>query len=284
MKEIDLLTFNWKEIQQYYSSGALLQDIIEKFNISRKVLDRATKEGYFIKTKRKYYRTEETKKIISEKRKKYLKENPDKHPWKKSDKHKSGPCETLKSVLKNNDISFIEEYQPLEDRFFSIDIAFPDKKIGLEINGNQHYNKNGTLKSYYKTRHDLIESNGWEIYEIHYSLVYDENFNNNLLYELKNKHLLSKIDYSFYIKKPKTKKNRSKEEYYNGIKLLNDKKCKPIIKKLKNSDIDFSKYGWVGKASKIIGITSQKVNIWMERHMKNFYEEKCYKRKINMLP
>ena len=53
MKKINLSTFNWKEIQKYYSEGALLQDVIEKFNISRKVLDRATKEGYFIKTKRK---------------------------------------------------------------------------------------------------------------------------------------------------------------------------------------------------------------------------------------
>lgn len=32
---------------------------------------------------------------------------------------------------------------PLDDRSFSLDIAFPEKKIGIEVNGNQHYERNG---------------------------------------------------------------------------------------------------------------------------------------------
>lgn len=122
---------------------------------------------------RNKHHSEECKKHISEKRKKFLQENPEKHPWKKNTKFISQPCEYLKKVLKENNISFEEEYQPLlPHRFFSIDIAFPDRKLGLEINGNQHYNANGTLKTYYQKRHDEIESNGWKLIEIHYNEVY----------------------------------------------------------------------------------------------------------------
>lgn len=93
---------------------------------------------------------------MSIKRKKYLNENPDKHVWKRSTKFKSVPSENLKSYLRSLDIEFVEEYNPLADRFFSIDIAFPNLMIGIEINGNQHYNKDGTLSSYYQERNDLI--------------------------------------------------------------------------------------------------------------------------------
>jgi very-short-patch-repair endonuclease len=48
--------------------------------------------------------------------------------------------------------------------------------VALEINGQQHYNSDGTLKDYYQNRHDLIESKGWQIIEIHYSQCFsDEN-------------------------------------------------------------------------------------------------------------
>ena len=88
----------------------------------------------------------EHKEKISEARKRYLQENKDKHPWRMSDKFKSIPCEKVKEFLTNNGIKFVEEWVPLDGRNYSIDIAFPDKKIGIEINGNQHYDRNGKLK------------------------------------------------------------------------------------------------------------------------------------------
>ena len=118
--------------------------------------------------------TEEMKNNLSVKRKKWLKENPDKHPWKRSEKFVSKPCEYFKSILKMKNLSFEEEFSPIEDRFFSVDIAFPDIKICIEINGEQHYNRDGSLSTYYQDRHDLIEANGWKVLEIHYAKVYDE--------------------------------------------------------------------------------------------------------------
>jgi very-short-patch-repair endonuclease len=121
------------------------------------------------------HHSKESKNKISESRKKFLRENPEKHPWKKNKKFISEPCEYLKTILKENSIKFEEEYQPLENRYFSIDIAFPKEKIGIEINGNQHYNKNKTLKKYYQNRHNLIEAEGWKLLEFHYLEVYKDN-------------------------------------------------------------------------------------------------------------
>ena len=47
-----------------------------------------------------------------------------------------------------------------------------------------------------------------------------------------------------------------------------------------NSDIDFSKIGWVKQVSEIIGICPQKTGQWMFHNMPDFYET-CYKRKKN---
>ena len=55
-----------------------------------------------------------------------------------------------------------------------MDIAFPDKQIGIEINGNQHYERNGDLKPYYKDRHNYLECMGWKIYELHYKIPYSD--------------------------------------------------------------------------------------------------------------
>ena len=47
-----------------------------------------------------------------------------------------------------------------DGRFFSIDIAFPDEKIGIEVNGNQHYDLcqeeiNRTYYKYYGNNLDI---------------------------------------------------------------------------------------------------------------------------------
>lgn len=143
--------------------------------------------------------TEETKKKLSEDRKKFLKDNPDKHPWKNKDKFKSIPCELFKKYLTDNNISFVEEYSPIDSNNYSVDIAFPDKKIAIEINGNQHYDKSGNLKQYYQDRHDKIEKEGWKLYEYSYHVVYNKDQVNEIILSLKTNHDLKEYDYSSYI-------------------------------------------------------------------------------------
>lgn len=179
--------------------------------------------------------SEEQKKLISKKRKDWLKNNPDKHPWRNKDKFQSKPCSKVKQFLSNKNILFVEEFNPnIPDRFFSIDIALPDKKIALEINGNQHYDRDGKLKTYYQERHDLLVSYGWTVFEIHYSHCFDiekwDNFSDIILE--KNKEF--EFDYFNYVPKIKTKSLKIKEQ---------NKKIKPLIIKNKKTIQNYCKCG-----------------------------------------
>ena len=128
------------------------------------------------------HHSEETKKKLSEKQKEYLKRNPDKHPWKKLSKFKSEPCERLKEILKSQQIKFKEEFSDNTwEHNYSIDIALPEKKIAIEVNGNQHYNNDGTMKEYYVNRENYLKSLGWTVYQLHYSLIYNEQTLLNLI-------------------------------------------------------------------------------------------------------
>jgi very-short-patch-repair endonuclease len=127
--------------------------------------------------------TKETKELLRKNRVDYLTANPDKHPWKKNSKFISEPCELLKRKLREAGLDFIEEYQPLPKRFFALDISFPDRKVGIEVNGNQHYNPDKTLKKYYQDRHDLIVESGWTLIE----LPYIEVFRDDIVQEIKSK-------------------------------------------------------------------------------------------------
>lgn len=85
----------------------------------------------------------------------------------------------------------------------------------------------------------------------------------------------------------KSKKAKLREQKMKELKLKNknirEQKKKIIIDKkienIKNSNINFGKYGWVIPVSKILGISHQKVNGWMKRNMNDFYVENCFKRK-----
>lgn len=283
--------------------------------------------------------TPESKELISLKRKEWIKNNPDKHVWKRKDKFKSVPCETLKQSLRDNKISFVEEFSPIVERGFSVDIAFPDLKIGIEINGNQHYNKDGSLKSYYQDRHDLIEKQGWKLIEIFYTDAFNVdkiielvgarqqpdysqyfkdknnkskpnternrlNFSKNLLSHLVKSFCLSDIAYNygttegvikriakkygidskdfFYvnsIKKAPRKTHLKREIYFDIVRKQNKEKEAENIEKVLNSNIDFSKLGWVTKVSKLINKKDQKINKWMKKYLPDFYRDNCFKRK-----
>ena len=225
--------------------------------------------------------TEETKKIMSEKRKLFLKNNPDKHSWKKENRQISEPCEFLKRFLISKNIKFVDEWQPLKDRFFSIDIAFPDIKLGIEVNGNQHYDSEGNLLPYYQDRHDLIVANGWKLLEIHFAAVYNLENMEELL------DIKEQPDYSEYFIKKNERKSKNKLKKKSLLprgqkqRIKADKRWEEYIPLVINSGIDFSKFGWVTKVSELLGITPQKVNKWMKRYLGDFYNTACFKRKTS---
>ena len=224
--------------------------------------------------KRKH--SENEKINLSKKRLLWLKQNPEKHPWKKNNKFISTPCQNFKKYLDSINLKYASEYNTYDEtnRNFSIDIAFPDIKLGIEINGNQHYNRDGTLKKYYQKRHEIIESHGWKLLEIHYLSCFKEENIKEII------QFYKQPDYSKYFNE-RRKKNLKKEQKIQEIKQKRRDKIEKIKNQILSSDVDFSKFGWVVKISKITGILPQKINIFMKKYLLEFYEEKCFKRKFH---
>ena len=211
---------DWEAIQKAHDRGIRVHDLLKEFKMSWGVLNKAVSQGLFV---RKYIQrkkaSEETRRIMSERKKQWCKDNPDKPVWRNPNRFKSPPCEKLKDAIRKNGLVFIEEYMPLKDRSFSIDIAFPEKKIGIEVNGNQHYDKNtGLLLPYYQDRHELIEKEMWRLIEVHFSMVYNEAFVNGMIADLKCDGIITEIDPQKYeiarIDKLAQFPNRTKPQSY----------------------------------------------------------------------
>jgi len=221
--------------------------------------------------------TEETKNKIRASRIKYFQENPDKHPWKRKDKFNSIPCEFFKNKLRDARLDFKEEFQPLADRFFSIDIAFPNKLLGIEINGNQHYKTDGTLKAYYQERHNLIMSNGWKLLEVHYARVYDNDFIDELIEFVSGQKTTAPagmiIDQHLIMRR----KKEAMEKRKIAAKEARIKKIQVRSKMILESNIDFQSFGWVSRVAKMLNISHTQVRRFIQKNMPDFYL-KCYVR------
>ena len=173
--------------------------------------------------------TAESKAKMSKSRKDWLKNNPDKHPWKRHDKFKSKPCENVKTFLRNNNILFIEEYTPDNiERNYSIDIALPDKRISLEVNGNQHYERDGTLKPYYQERQNILENAGWIVYQIHYSACY--NLGKWIDFFDKISNADAKVDFNYFTYVPRPKKMLQDLCKCGRLKSIMSIKCMDCVK------------------------------------------------------
>ena len=221
--------------------------------------------------------TEETKKILSEKRKQWLLEHKDQHVWRRDSKFLSEPCENLKQYLKDKGINFVEEYEPFDDINYCLDIAWPDEKIAIEVNGNQHYNQDGSLSKYYQKRHNLFIKRGWKIFEIHYTKCYNINindFNDILKLPIYDKEYVGKY---FSKKEIKEKENLIKQQVkQNKLELKQQEynKRKQIIENLiNNSGIDFSKSGWSTQATKYLQERGELWNKLIFRCIRKYYPE-----------
>ena len=195
-KRHNLNSVDWNKIQTFYNDKHSIKDITKTFGISQNLISRARSKNLFYIDKNRVYRpSAEVKKRISEKRTEYLRKNPDKYFWKKNSKNVSVPCERFKSKLRENNILFEEEYEPLEDRLFAVDIAFPYLGVIIEVNGTQHYDKNGLLTEYFQKRHDLIKNKGWHIIEMHYALFFKDEACDKIITDIKSKDITNYKEY-----------------------------------------------------------------------------------------
>lgn len=232
--------------------------------------------------------TEEEKHRLSEKRKAFLRNNPDKHPWRmhRYDKFVSKPCEYLKNKLRELNIEFEEEVvMPQIGRNFSIDIFIPKLKMGIEVNGNQHYDSFGQLTPYYQERHDVIEQGGIKLIELPYTSCYHEetlesiellwrNWNLNCLLNSKICEFESRQQY-YVMKRSELKQCKDaevkarydtarREGKLNSLGRIQSNKTsisqwntyKALIEE---SNVDITKFGWVKKVSQITGLTKRQI-------------------------
>ena len=71
-----------------------------------------------------------------------------------------------------------------------------------------------------------------------------------------------------------TKKRKEESSYFIKNKELEKKRWEQI----QQSNIDFSKFGWVKELSEIWGIASNKAGKYVKKHFPDFYKEKCFQR------
>jgi very-short-patch-repair endonuclease len=169
--------YNWVEIQDFYNLGNTWVDVLKHFKISSSGLSFGIKSGLF-KTRSKSDANKlshiknprtlssETKLKISESRIKFLKENPDKVPYKLNHSSKeSFPERYFSEVFENEGIK-VEKYYHIG--LYELDFCILEKKIDIEIDGNQHYDDKKIVDSD-KRRTAYLEENGWDVIRIRWS-------------------------------------------------------------------------------------------------------------------
>jgi hypothetical protein len=185
-KRVDTSLIDWKTIQDAHDNGLNFSEIVFEFSVSAFILRRAVREGLFRRNASIVHLTDERRKLLSDRMKSMRKSGIGNLTHRKSI-----PCEHLKAILRKKGLEFEEEFMPLKTRLFRVDIAFPSLKLGIEVNGNQHYEA-GNLKKYYQERHDLITSSGWKLIEMHYSLCYSTEYIDGLIIQWKDASVLTR--------------------------------------------------------------------------------------------
>lgn len=190
------IDIRWDEIQEFYDKNTL-DDTLSKFKISKSYFYKGASLGLINKRtmseslklalsklpKKKH--SEETKKKISEIRKKFILENPDKAPYKLNHSSKESYPERYFTDLFEKENIKIERYYQIG--LYELDFCIPEKKIDIEIDGNQHYYDVKIIESDIR-RTKFLEENGWDVIRIKWSeynsLNYEEKC--SFIFNLKN--------------------------------------------------------------------------------------------------
>lgn len=220
--------------------------------------------------------SDETKNKMRQSRLDYMKNNPEFTSWRTSNKM-SWPEKIFLASLEKSELMKLCEIEREKSFYpYYVDFAFINVKVAVEIQGSQHYSSNERILSDLKKK-DLILSKGWRVFYIDANQV---KFNS----EECVKELIEFIgDVNSKVKTSSIITEKEKKDIIsNNRRLLKKQEKDAFIKKrielVLNSNIDFTKFGWATKLSKILGISSQKTSLWVKTHMIDFYK-RCFKRK-----
>ncbi|MFA5299166.1 MAG: HNH endonuclease [Lutibacter sp.] len=87
----------------------------------------------------------------------------------------------------------------------------------------------------------------------------------------------------YYEKKPEVKQKSGNLKRSIKTELQIENYIQHQIDCVSNSNIDFTKLGWVGEVAKLLNKKPQKVHKWMKKYMWTFYMKNCFKRKCDRL-
>lgn len=170
----------WSELQKEYDAGTwTVREFAKLKGIAPSSIFNARKAGLFKTRSRmetmilrdfnkgKNKLTEEHKARISNGRREFLKRNPHMVPYRLNhySKGPSYPETYFREVLERAALKFEAEHRI---GVYSLDFAFIDQKIDLEIHGSQHYLDPRIVKSDARRRR-YLEKRGWSVIEIDWS-------------------------------------------------------------------------------------------------------------------
>jgi very-short-patch-repair endonuclease len=215
--------------------------------------------------------SEKTKAKISASRIKYLNENPDKVPYRLNHSSKeSYPEKCFRECLEKNKIKgWIKEMPFLR---FSIDFAFPEFKMAVEIDGSTHNSEK--VKEIDKRKTEALNNEGWRVIRFTAKRINTEVYQcmNEVLTLLGEKQIEIPLELMERkrIKEVFKKNEKTKISYFENI----NKNLKNIVE---TCEIDFSIYGWRLHLSNLFNYSVHATVNWMKKNMKEFYDERCFK-------
>lgn len=168
--------YDWALLQADYNSGLTCRELCSKYKTNMGTLFKARDRGDIVfrslqdatklawKNNRHAPLTAETRKKMSDAKKAYYVKYPEKVPYKlyHYSKGPSYPERYFRELFMKENISLITEHSI---EAYSLDFADVEKKIDIEIDGDQHFTDERIVESDRKRNMFLIDQ-GWIVYRI----------------------------------------------------------------------------------------------------------------------
>lgn len=157
---------------------------------------------------------------------------------------------------------------------YFLDFAFLNARLDVQIDGQFH--DCAELLELDDIRANKIRSRGWQVYNISYKdIKYNEidtitKFIQHLK-EIETVHAKQFGNTVVLYRDYKGKKKRTFGQYVDDIRSSRTERQLDNIKKVLDSNIDYSKRGWSLLISDLIGIPRTKVSDWCKRFIPEYY-------------
>ena len=232
--------------------------------------------------------SDESKEKIRQSRINFLKEKNGDTAWERKN---CGKMSYLEEWFYNNcilkyelDKKYIIINEYCEQPYF-IDFAFINEKIAVELDGKVHFELGNKRINHDIKKDEYLMSHGWRIFRIPYFERNEKSIEKFLNFLINDSAMSIKITenwgkYLKYCEYKKEIKNKKLEEKNKVIK-EKERVIKEKVMDIKNSNINFNKFGWKAKVGVILECSNTHVGRWMKKHLPDIYNNAFSKCRIN---